>query len=344
MIDMKINGLILKKIREEKGYTQRELSKLTGISTSTINKWETVPDANPFPSKLQILAEKLNIKISDLICFDYTETKIKYEIKLESPRDFLKCVRNELRPDNIETRYGLIGLIQYKLDPKSKGDPDSMYLSYNEKNRCYEGESYTSKLFKQIYGSIEERSDTIFNCWSFFRMFKEARTKNYSKMWLDSNNLPVFEGIGIENEQGNISTLFKGYEDILELLNEFADLHHSLANMMPAPVGYNGYKGYDGKGNFERDNDMPDIYYSRIKNDKEKRVFYDWIIKNKEKYCLEFFDNYKSPWQDRKANIPLDLNNDEIVAEYKKAIVDAISCIYQRACQLFNKKCVEKYK
>ncbi len=339
---MKINGQKLKKIRESKGYSLRDLADMTGISVSTLVKWEAAPSANPFPSKLQIATAKLGIKIDDIYLDDETQIMKKRNeisneqpiIHLDTPRDFLKCIRNELRPDNVETKYGLLGLIQFKLDKESKGDPDSMYISYNQKNGCYEGESYTAKLFKEIYGQTEDRSDTIFNCWSFFRMFKEARTIKFSKMWLDQNRNPIFENVGSDSVQGNLKILFSGYEDIFGLLNELADLHHCLANMMPAPIGYNGHDEKDGKGNCKKDNDMPDIYYKRAKDDFPDH--YKWIQDNMENYCLQFFEEYTSPWKNGCANNPLNLSDANAVWEYKNAIIDAINCIYNRSIKLYK--------
>lgn len=252
------------------------------------------------------------------------------EIKLVSINDFLKCVRNELRPENKQTTYGLKGLLQYKLDDiYRKGDPDLMYLKYNTKSYRYEGKSYANQLFEDIYGCVEESSDTIFNCWSFFRMFKEARVGK-SKMTLDSNDSPIFDG------KYGLQELFDGFLDIKQLLDKLADLHHCLANMMPAPRGYNGYKGHDGKGNWERDNDMPDIYYKRSQNDFPD--IFLWINKNINQYCLSFFTEYNSPWEDRTANKVLDLENIDEVVKFKSAIEAAIICIEKRAECLFNLK------
>ena len=334
---MKIDGLKLKKIRETKGYTLRELSDLTGISPSTLVKWEIVPSANPFPSKLQIITAKLGISIEEIAMEEIDSSSLDF-FTLNAPRDFLKCARNELRPDNAKTEYGLLGLIQYKLDARSTGDPDSMYLHYNQKNRCYEGESNTAKLFKKIYGKVEERSDTIFNCWSFFKMFKDARTKQFSKMWLDENNLPVFDGIIDLEGKGDLAALFKGYEDLLGLLNEFADLHHCLANMMPAPRGYNGTDFYDGKGNCKRDNDMPDLYYQRAR--EEFPHHYQWINDHIEEYCLKFFLDFRSPWVDGEANQALDLSDNNALAKYKSAILNVIQCLYKRAIELYQRTSV----
>lgn len=248
------------------------------------------------------------------------------KIELNSSNDFLKCVRNELRPENKKTTYGLEGLLQYKLNSERK-DPDSMYLKYNKETNRYEGKSYTAELFEQIYGKIEKSSDTIFNCWSFFRMFKEARIDS-NKMRLE-NDCPYFE------KCGGLKELFKGYEDIWKLLDEFADLHHCLANMMPAPIGYNGTKKHDGKGNHFRDNDMPDIYYQRAEKDFPDK--YSWINEHMDTYCLSFFKEYHSPWIDGEANC-VNLEDAKSIESYKKAINDAISCIKKRAEQLYELK------
>ena len=338
---MRINGQALKQYRESKGYSQRYLADTTGISLSTLNKWETLSTANPFPSKLKIVTDALGITINDIAFVDNVKNGQHLSINLNTPRDFLKCVRRELRSENAFTQYGLLGLIQYKISEKTM-DPDSMYY-YNQEKGSYEGKTPTAFIFKKIYGNIEESSDTIFNCWSFFRMFFEGRTHK-GKIYLDNASNPVFENIGEDRLRGGLDVLFQGYEEVFDLLNEFADLHHSLANMMPAPKGFNGYSftnkysgepvNFDGKGNYNRDNDMPDIYYKRAKSDFSD--IYQWIIDNKGKYCLDFFEEYKSPWVDGGANCALDLNDKNAVLNFKKAIADSIGCIYKRSVQLYN--------
>lgn len=343
---MRINGQALKQYRESKGYSQRELADATGISLSTLNKWETLSTANPFPSKLKIVTYALGKTIDDIALVDYVEKdNVKngqhLSINLNTPRDFFKCVRRELRSENAFTQYGLLGFLQYKISKKTM-DPDSMYY-YNHEKGYYEEKTPTAFIFEKIYGNIEASSDTIFNCWRFFRMFYDARTQN-GYMYLDNALNPVFENIGEGRLRGGLDVLFQGYEEVFDLLNEFADLHHSLANMMPAPKGFNGYSytnkysgetvNFDGKGNYFRDNDMPDIYFKRAKSDFPD--IYQWIFDNKEKYCLDFFEEYKSPWVDRGANCALNLNDKNAVLNFKKAIADAIGCIYKRSVQLYN--------
>lgn len=242
-------------------------------------------------------------------------------LELKDTNDFLKCVRNELVPKNKKTSNGLIGLLEYRLN-ENVNHPDNMYDSYNEKLKRYEGGSITAKLFKKIYGCVEESSDTIFNCWNYFSMF--ARGK-----------LDVFY-ISPQRAIDRLDDIFKGDDELRILFDKFADLHHSMANFMPAPRGYNGYsfKNYthDGKGNYDRDNDFPDIYYKRAENDFP--YIYSWINKNKKKYSLEFFEEYKSPWKDGIANNPLNIKEKEELECFIKSIKDAITCLETRAKNL----------
>ncbi|MBQ2971661.1 MAG: hypothetical protein IJE16_03805 [Ruminococcus sp.] len=258
---------------------------------------------------------------------------------LSTPRDFLKCIRKDVCSENDFTQSGLLGLIQYKLSSTTV-DPDAMYY-YNNKKQCYEGKTKTAELFEMIYNHVEESSDTIFNCWTFFRLFFEARTQN-GRMYLNEKQQPFFDNIIGHTGGGDLVALFNGYEDVLSLLNEMADLHHCLANMMPAPKGFNGYSyqckysrdyvTHDGKGNYKKDKDMPDIYFKRSINDFPD--YYHWILNNKKRYCLCFFEEYISPWKNVD-DVRLDLSKHDSIIKYKDAIVSSIECIYKRATQLY---------
>lgn len=255
------------------------------------------------------MTEEQNImlfnKLSDLTYKDFTESDA-YRLLLSMPEEALEWIDLEKMTE----------------EEKSKNP------THKTTNR-YEGKSYTAELFEQIYDKVEKSSDTIFNCWSFFRMFKTARI-GLSKMYLLENTYPYFENCG------GLKELFQGYEDIWKLLDEFADLHHCLANMMPAPRGYNGTKNRDGKGKYDRDNDMPDIYYQRAEKDFPK--MHCWINDHMDTYCLSFFKEYHSPWIDGKANGSINLKDNKSIESYKKAINDAISCIKNRAEQLYELK------
>lgn len=240
-------------------------------------------------------------------------------MKFESKEDFLKCLRNELVPENPKTAYGMNGLLEYRInaDKKlNKRHPDSLFEGYDERNKGYYGKSITAECFKEIYKADpfeEGSSDTIFNCWSYLSMFARGRLKKRC--------------VNEEEVKENLTYIFDGYEPLKSHFNILADYQHSMANLMPAPVDFNGSCYHDGKGRYDRDNDMPDIYYKRAKYDFPS--MYTWINKNMEKYALRFFKEYISGFYDGEANIAT--KSPEEIAELEKSIERAIICIEGRA-------------
>lgn len=61
-------GYNLKQIRKEKGLTQAELAKRTGISRATICRLENGTQKDLMVGNLNRIAEALDCKVSDLIC------------------------------------------------------------------------------------------------------------------------------------------------------------------------------------------------------------------------------------------------------------------------------------
>ena len=55
----------LREIRLDRGYSQEELHKLTGISRDTISRLETGGRPNPHPRTLRKLAEALGVSVGD---------------------------------------------------------------------------------------------------------------------------------------------------------------------------------------------------------------------------------------------------------------------------------------
>lgn len=50
----------------------------------------------------------------------------------------MKCLRNELVPENPQTGFGVIGLLDYRINGTkkiNKGHPDSLFEGYDEKNK-----------------------------------------------------------------------------------------------------------------------------------------------------------------------------------------------------------------
>ena len=56
----------LREIRLDRGYSQEELHKLTGISRDTISRLETGDRPNPHPRTLRKLAEALRVSVGDV--------------------------------------------------------------------------------------------------------------------------------------------------------------------------------------------------------------------------------------------------------------------------------------
>ena len=62
---MEADGVKLREIRLDRGYSQEELHKLTGISRDTISRLETGERPNPHPRTLRKLAEALGVSVGD---------------------------------------------------------------------------------------------------------------------------------------------------------------------------------------------------------------------------------------------------------------------------------------
>jgi transcriptional regulator with XRE-family HTH domain len=62
---MEVDGVKLREIRLDRGYSQEELHKLTGISRDTISRLETGDRPNPHPRTLRKLAEALWVSVGD---------------------------------------------------------------------------------------------------------------------------------------------------------------------------------------------------------------------------------------------------------------------------------------
>lgn len=243
-------------------------------------------------------------------------------MKFEDKYDYLRCVRNELVPENPCTSLGINGLLDYRINAGkgfNKRHPDSLYEGYDLKKKKYYGVSITAELFRKIYKTDpfeEGSSDTIFNCWSFLSMFAKGRlNKNYA------SEITVKE---------NLKYIFEGYEELKILFDKMSDYQHSMANLMPAPIGFNGNREHDGKGNYTRDNDMPDIYYQRAMYDFPR--MHKWIDDNMEKYLLSCFKEYNSGFYEGEANNPAKTDSD--IKKLEVSLKSAIECIENRATEL----------
>lgn len=64
---MKIDKEKLRKIREEKGYSLRELAERSGVDYTSLYRWETLDTAQPFPKNVKKVADALGIETVELI-------------------------------------------------------------------------------------------------------------------------------------------------------------------------------------------------------------------------------------------------------------------------------------
>jgi transcriptional regulator with XRE-family HTH domain len=87
---MKLKNLFasnLKRLRQEKGYTQQELAELCNMSTTTIGMYE-VGGRTPSFATIELIAEKLGIDASQLFSSEkyYNLEKSEEKLKLELGR------------------------------------------------------------------------------------------------------------------------------------------------------------------------------------------------------------------------------------------------------------------
>lgn len=229
--------------------------------------------------------------------------------------DLLVCSRNELVPENPYVKEdGIEGLLIYRCMER-KRHPDTS-LTYFK----------TNWISKKLYARIPESQDTIFNCWSLIKIYDA-----------------IHSGNGQTRTDEAILNSIKSGDEIIkhehkEIFNILADRQHCIANFMPAPKGFNSCKnkyGYHpGKGEYKRDNDFPDIYYSRAK--KEFPEMYLWINDNMEKYSLQIFREKITSWKDRQAHFQGMKNKPNEETVFK--IADKMCTLLElRASKVYNK-------
>ena len=73
-MDLITNGNLLRKLRKDKGFTQKELAEKLGVVAKTVSKWET---GHGFPdvSTLSALADILDVNERSLLCGSLTQNK-----------------------------------------------------------------------------------------------------------------------------------------------------------------------------------------------------------------------------------------------------------------------------
>lgn len=233
-------------------------------------------------------------------------------VDIFSCEGLLKCYRNELVPENPNIPdTGVRGLLLYRLKCRQGRHPDSCLTNKD-----------TQWISLKLYGTIPESQDTIFNAWSLIKIYDA-----------------IHYGIGqTRSDRLIFDSLDKGEEIFLpehkEEFDKLADRHHCVANFMPAPKGFNGYGDHHGKGDYDYDNDFPDVYYKRA--EKEFPPMFEWINDNMDKYCLQLFQSEITGWENRKANYKNLKDNISEMDVYKIA-VKMNKLLDERASRLLKK-------
>lgn len=225
-------------------------------------------------------------------------------MRFDKKVDLIMCARNILVPENPQiAEYGVKGLLCYRCNNNQR-HPDSA-LTYKD----------TRWISVQLYGSVPESQDTIFNCWNMIKIYDASYRRKETRC--DSAILE-----SLEKGERVFAPEHKKTFDTL------ADMQHSIANIMPAPKGFNGREKHPGKGEYGRDNDFPDIYYLRAQEDFPE--MYKWINDYMIKYSLQFFKEFKTPWRDRHANYK-NMNPKPTIEEVERVARDMVEQIRNRA-------------
>jgi XRE family transcriptional regulator, master regulator for biofilm formation len=98
-----MDGNLLQKIRQEKGYSLNRLSKLTGISKSYLSLLERHIQKNPSIDIIEKIAKALDVGIHDLIAAPKKKTKM---LKVE-----INFAEDELSKEKISQIKDLLDLI-----------------------------------------------------------------------------------------------------------------------------------------------------------------------------------------------------------------------------------------
>jgi len=98
----------LTKVRKEKGFTQNQLSELTGINISQIHRWET-GISRPILEGVIKLAKALHVSIDELV-FDDSDRAPKGKMKL-----LFEAVEN-LKPKDQDSIQELVEMMVLKYE------------------------------------------------------------------------------------------------------------------------------------------------------------------------------------------------------------------------------------
>ena len=108
MMDNQKTGLLIRKIRTEKGLTQSELAEIIHVSNKTVSKWET-GKCMPDYSVIKNLCDELEITVAELMDGECSEEKSVRVYDDEQIVDLLKRTQELEKQKNL--LYGIILIV-----------------------------------------------------------------------------------------------------------------------------------------------------------------------------------------------------------------------------------------
>lgn len=191
-------GANIKTIRKSKGITQKELATSTGIPYRTLQDYENNKIKEPALSKLNIIATKLGVTLSELM----GDKKILLdESDLKTYRLYLAWLESQI----IEPLYDLEG-INNKI--KTENDPEELRELFDE-SKTYDN------LIKTQEASIREYKEKISKLCEKLGITEEDLEPISEK---DKENLKQFNHINYIEQ--NINFLFKPENNHIDKVNK----------------------------------------------------------------------------------------------------------------------------
>lgn len=140
--------------RAQLGLTYQDLANRTGMSKSTLQRYETGAIQNISRNKLEILAKGLNMTVEQLLgCEDYlTASRNEMDVFIEQ----LSCLGYEVEttamPESEQIEYLSQG---YELE--DDGKPDIVWVRNRRDNKCYQ----------MSWDQLHDLKDNIYNFTDF---------------------------------------------------------------------------------------------------------------------------------------------------------------------------------
>jgi transcriptional regulator with XRE-family HTH domain len=107
LLKMKSNfGKAIKRLREQKGYNQKDMAEVFNVSPNAVFNWEN--GSIPRLEKLEEIAEHFNTDMNTLFGFDIDTKSEKSELEKRLIQEGLKKKINNLTESQLETLISII--------------------------------------------------------------------------------------------------------------------------------------------------------------------------------------------------------------------------------------------